>query len=131
MKRKKNKSDQSLGEFIKERREALKMSQKELAMILKISCCYFSRIETGQRVFPCEKVSKLATVLKVSEDEILTRNFTKASIVSEGIVTCRLHRFFGLLKQLSLQDQRQILEQAISIARFAVTHTRNNRAGSR
>lgn len=64
--------ENQFGNRIKELRESNKMLQRQVASILEIDTPMLSKIERGERKAKKEQVSKLASIFKVSLDELLT-----------------------------------------------------------
>lgn len=60
-----------LGQRIKKERLALGMTQRDLAVALKITVPYVSKIETGRETPTTEKIVKVAEVLGLDPDELL------------------------------------------------------------
>ncbi|MDD4757153.1 MAG: helix-turn-helix transcriptional regulator [Prolixibacteraceae bacterium] len=61
-----------LGKRIKELREEKALLQRQLAAQLEIDSPLYSKIERGERRAKREQVIKLAKLLKVDENELLT-----------------------------------------------------------
>ena len=65
----------NFGEFIKQKRMEKGLNLRKLAELMDIAPAYLSDIEKGKRNSPSqEKMSKLAELLKLTEEEILLMN---------------------------------------------------------
>lgn len=62
----------SLGELIKEHREANKISQKDLAASLGFSSVFLFKVENGKCELPVKHISNLSRALNVSRDLIIS-----------------------------------------------------------
>ncbi len=63
----------TFGEFIKEKRTAMGINLRKLAELVNIAPAYLSDIEKGKRNSPSsEKMDKIAEVLELTGDEIIT-----------------------------------------------------------
>lgn len=62
----------SFGQRIKELRESKELLQRQLAASLEIDTPMFSKIERGERRAKREQVLKLAKLLQIDADELLT-----------------------------------------------------------
>ena len=62
----------SLGEKLRELRDARGLLLREVAAQLEVDPSLLSKIERGERTAKKEQVSKFAEILKVSKDELLT-----------------------------------------------------------
>jgi transcriptional regulator with XRE-family HTH domain len=71
-----------IGRKIKELREALDLSQQELANRLDISRPTVSQIENGERRISAEEIKKLAKIFNISADRLLDLEKEPAVIVS-------------------------------------------------
>jgi transcriptional regulator with XRE-family HTH domain len=69
----------SLGQRIRAEREALKLSQQEVAKALKVTPQYISAIEQDKRVPSLRAITKLAEKLGVSIEYLVT--------AKEGVIT--------------------------------------------
>ena len=63
-----------IGENIKEAREALLCSQKEISELSGISQSQLSRIEAGERGASLYRLAKIAEALKVSPGDLIEQN---------------------------------------------------------
>ncbi len=65
----------TFGEFIKEKRTEKGINLRKLAELVNIAPAYLSDIEKGKRNSPsAEKMAKIADVLELSDEEIITMN---------------------------------------------------------
>lgn len=64
-----------VGRFIRERREAIGLSQRALGQFLQpaVTTQFISNVERGMTPLPASHIATLAKVLKVEEAEILSR----------------------------------------------------------
>ncbi len=95
--------DKRIGKRIKERREAIGLTQQELAEKLDLTTNYISTLERGASFPRCEKLILLLNGLEASADSIFcdvlkhTTNY-KASVLSERLST------------LPIDEQNRILD---------------------
>lgn len=95
--------DKRIGKRIKERREAIGLTQQELAEKLDLTTNYISTLERGASFPRCEKLILLLNGLEASADSIFcdvlkhTTNY-KASVLSEQ------------LSALPIDEQNRILD---------------------
>lgn len=95
--------DKRIGKRIKERREAIGLTQQELAEKLDLTTNYISTLERGSSFPRCEKLILLLNGLEASADSIFcdvlkhTTNY-KASVLSEQ------------LSALPIDEQNRILD---------------------
>lgn len=61
-----------IGEKIRELREANNILIRQLAAQLDIDTALLSKMERGDRFFRKEDLTKIATIFRISEDELLT-----------------------------------------------------------
>lgn len=68
-----NKSSSLVGRFIRERREALRISQRALgqALVPQVTTQFISNVERGVTPLPPAHVPTLAKILLVSEEEVM------------------------------------------------------------
>ena len=59
------------GEFVKQRREELKMTMRDFAEKVDISPAYLCDIEKGNRSAPTLRLKEMIEVLKINEDEVV------------------------------------------------------------
>ncbi len=79
----------TIGRKIKELREALDISQQELANKLGISRPTISQIENGGRKICAEEIKKLAKIFNISADHLLNLEKEPAVIIRETKATYR------------------------------------------
>lgn len=72
---------------LKEIREDRDITQKEIAKILNISQVVYSRYETGIRLIPIDKLTKLADYYKLPVDYILGLTDEKKPYPKSFIIT--------------------------------------------
>src|SRR5688572_27322072 len=60
------------GEKLKELREAKGLVQRQVAAELEVDTAYISKIESNEKPVSRNHLQKLATLLNISEDELLT-----------------------------------------------------------
>lgn len=72
------------GEFVRQRREALGISQKDFAGQVKISPAYLSDIEKGNRPAPEKFLEKFASVLRITSPDDLNAFFDMAGVSQNG-----------------------------------------------
>ena len=73
----------TIGRKIKEFREALGISQQELADRLGVSRPTVSQIENGERKIYAEEIKKLAKIFNISADRLLNLEMEPAVIIRE------------------------------------------------
>jgi HTH-type transcriptional regulator, competence development regulator len=61
-----------LGEKLKELREAKGLVQRQIAAELEVDTAYISKMESNEKPVSRHHLKKLAQVLSISEDELLT-----------------------------------------------------------
>ena len=77
--------EESLGVFIRRRREAIGLSVREMARRVQVSSTFLSKVETQGWKPGQEKLRKIAKLLKCDEDELLARG-DKISIDLEELI---------------------------------------------
>ena len=112
----------NFGEFIKQKRTEKGLNLRKLAELMDIAPAYLSDIEKGKRNSPSpEKMSKLAKLLELTEEEVLLMNDLAAEartntvapdiseyVMSNGSVRIALRK----ARELNLGDKEwmQIIE---------------------
>ena len=112
----------NFGEFIKQKRTEKGLNLRKLAELMDIAPAYLSDIEKGKRNSPSpEKMSKLAELLELTEEEVLLMNDLAAEartntvapdiseyVMSNGSVRIALRK----ARELNLGDKEwiQIIE---------------------
>ena len=79
----------SIGERIRKRREALNLTQQELAQVLDVTPQHISVIEHDKRVPSFAFLTKLAEKLGVSIDYLVSGKATQGEIVLDPIVAIK------------------------------------------
>lgn len=72
------------GEYVKQRRERLKMTMRDFADKVKISPAYLCDIEKGNRRPPEKYLEKFAEVLQIKDAEELNTFYDSAGISKNG-----------------------------------------------
>ena len=76
----------NFGEFIKQKRTEKGLNLRKLAELMDIAPAYLSDIEKGKRNSPSpEKMSKLAELLELTEEEVLLMNALAAEARSNTV----------------------------------------------
>ncbi len=74
----------SFGEYVKQRREALKLTMRDLAEKVKISPAYLCDIEKGNRKPPQNFLQAFADALQITTTEERNRFYDSAGISQNG-----------------------------------------------
>lgn len=72
------------GEYVKQRRESLKMTMRDFAEKVKISPAYLCDIEKGNRKPPEKYLDKFAEVLQITDADKLNAFYDSAGISKNG-----------------------------------------------
>lgn len=72
------------GEYVKQRRESLKMTMRDFAEKVKISPAYLCDIEKGNRKPPEKYLEKFAEVLQITDADKLNAFYDSAGISKNG-----------------------------------------------
>ncbi len=72
------------GEYVKQRRESLKMTMRDFADKVKISPAYLCDIEKGNRKPPEKFLDKFAEVLQITDAEELNAFYDSAGVSKNG-----------------------------------------------
>jgi len=72
------------GEYVKQRRESLKMTMRDFAEEVQISPAYLCDIEKGNRKPPVKYLEKIAEVLQITDTEELNAFYDNAGISQNG-----------------------------------------------
>ncbi len=72
------------GEYVKQRRESLKMTMRDFAEKVKISPAYLCDIEKGNRKPPEKYLDKFAEVLQITDVDKLNAFYDSAGISKNG-----------------------------------------------
>lgn len=79
-----NKNHLPFGEFVKQRRECLKMTMRDFAEKVKISPAYLCDIEKGNRKPPERYLEKFAEVLQITDSDELNAFYDSAGVSKNG-----------------------------------------------
>ncbi len=72
------------GEYIRQRRESLKMSMRDVAVKVQISPAYLCDIEKGNRKPPEKYLEKFAEVLQIADADELNAFYDSAGVSRNG-----------------------------------------------
>lgn len=72
------------GEYVKQRRESLKMTMRDFAEKVQISPAYLCDIEKGNRKPPVKYLEKIAEVLQITDAEELNAFYDSAGVSKNG-----------------------------------------------
>jgi transcriptional regulator with XRE-family HTH domain len=72
------------GEYVKQRRESLKMTMRDFAEKVQISPAYLCDIEKGNRKPPVKYLEKIAEVLQITNAEELNAFYDSAGVSKNG-----------------------------------------------
>mgnify|MGYP002516931400 CR=1 FL=1 len=75
----------SVGDNIRKRRQALNMSQKDVARALGVSQATMTNIENDYRIISLSLIKQIAAVLQCSHHELLVGNERKECFAYSGI----------------------------------------------
>lgn len=117
-----------LAEFLKEKREQLNLTQKQLAKIIGVSQSYINMIEVGNRRIGKNKIDDFAKALNVSKTtiekynkmQIYTYDYDKRAIARKQIEKRKLELDILITKTEKtlqyLKNAREILNTEINIS---------------
>ena len=72
------------GEYVKQRRETLKMTMRDFAEKIEISPAYLCDIEKGNRKPPVKYLQKIAEVLQIIDSDELNLFYDSAGVSKDG-----------------------------------------------
>lgn len=72
------------GEYVKQRRETLKMTMRDFAEKIEISPAYLCDIEKGNRKPPVKYLEKIAEVLQIIDSDELNSFYDSAGVSKDG-----------------------------------------------
>ena len=72
------------GEYVKQRRECLKMTMRDFAEKVQISPAYLCDIEKGNRTPPVKYLEKIAEVLQITDVDELNTFYDSAGVSKNG-----------------------------------------------
>lgn len=72
------------GEYVKQRRETLKMTMRDFAEKIQISPAYLCDIEKGNRKPPVKYLQKIAEVLQIIDSDELNLFYDSAGVSKDG-----------------------------------------------
>lgn len=79
------KNDLPFGEYVKQKRENLKMTMRDFAEKVQISPAYLCDIEKGNRKPPVKYLEKIAEVLQIIDTEELNAFYDSAGVSKNGL----------------------------------------------
>lgn len=72
------------GEYVKQKRETLKMTMRDFAEKIQISPAYLCDIEKGNRKPPVKYLQKIAEVLQIIDSDELNSFYDSAGVSKDG-----------------------------------------------
>ena len=98
-----------LGEYIKEKRERMCLTQKALAKKLDVSLSYVGLIEMNKRRIGKNKIEDFARVLNVSKNELIKNNIIPTVIKKEEKNQKKVSKICGDLDVLIAKTEETLI----------------------